>query len=173
MTGPGRSPSSPWAPSVHGSPREGRTQQGFHPSVSPSMQGGSLSDRPNSNYFGIAVDNTSNPPTSTPGPHVQKNWGAYARPQSSLPSPKLQLYSHESVSEGLVNLLRSETDTDKGRRESALQSRRPSQDNNPNSRNLESKQWSQVYFGGNKLADVRKYAIASSASIGKCLMLET
>jgi protein-tyrosine phosphatase len=100
MTGPGRSPSSPWVQSA-----QGRASQPFHPGLSPSqtsMQ--SSAERPSPNYFGITVENSSNPF------------------QCSLPSPKMQLYSQESVSEGLSNLLRSESDVDKGRRESALQS---------------------------------------------------
>ncbi|KAJ6140464.1 hypothetical protein N7470_010260 [Penicillium chermesinum] len=116
------------------------------------MQSGSISERPSSNYFGITVENTSNPPTSTPGPHAQKNWGQYSRAQSTLPSPKLQLYSQESVSEGLVNLLRSESDTDKDRRESAVK-RDPSQDGSSDTKNGESTQWAQLHFGGNKPAD--------------------
>lgn len=93
-----------------------------HPSFPATA---SLSERPSPNYFGLAVDSSSNPPTSNPGSHVQKNWSSLNCNQSSLPSPKLHLYSQESVSEGLVNLLRSESDIDKGRRESVLQ-RRPS-----------------------------------------------
>lgn len=122
MTGPGRSPSSPWVQSAQGCPRD-RTAQPFHPTLSPSNTGmQSSGERPGHNYFGIAVDNSNLSPSS-PGLHTQKNWGSLPRAQSTLPSPKPQLYSQESVSEGLVNLLRTESKSDKGRRESALQSR--------------------------------------------------
>lgn len=86
-------------------------------------------ERPSPNYFGITVDNSSNPPTSNPGPHTQKNWGSFP---SSIPSPKLQLFSQESVSEGLENLLRSESEADKGRRESAQLSFSTSADSRAN-----------------------------------------
>ncbi|KAJ6104211.1 hypothetical protein N7523_010531 [Penicillium sp. IBT 18751x] len=120
MTG-GRSPSSPWVQSAQGSSRD-RTAP-FHPTLSPSNSGmQSSGERPSPNYFGIAVDN-SNPSTSSPGLHTQKNWGSLPRAHSALPSPKLHLYSQESVSEGLVNLLRTESKVDKGRRESAFQGR--------------------------------------------------
>ncbi|KAJ5580117.1 uncharacterized protein N7459_006102 [Penicillium hispanicum] len=129
MTGPGQSPSSPWIQATQGYPHDGRPAQAFQPALSLSTSGlqssSSFSERPSPNYFGIAVENSSNPPTSNPGPHTQRNWGSQPRAQSSLPSPKLQLYSQESVSEGLVNLLRSESETDKGRRESALQGHAP------------------------------------------------
>lgn len=130
MTGPGRSPSSPWgAQGSQGYSHDTMTASSFHPMLSPSHPSfpatASLSERTSPNYFGLAVDSSSNPPTSNSGPHVQKNWSSLNCNQSSLPSPKLHLYSQESVSEGLVNLLRSESDIDKGRRESVLQ-RRPS-----------------------------------------------
>jgi protein-tyrosine phosphatase len=114
MTGPGRSPSSPWVQSA-----QGRANQPFHPGLSPSQTSmHSSSERPSPNYFGIMVDHSSNPPTSNPGTHTQKNWASF---QTSLPSPKLQFYGQEPVSEGLSTLLRSESEADKGWRESALQ----------------------------------------------------
>lgn len=108
----GQSPSSPWVQST-----QARANQPFHPGLSP-QQGSmhSSSERPSPSYFGITVDRSSNPPTSNPGSHTQKNWGSFL---SSLPSPKLQLCSQESVSEGLETLLRTESEVDKGRRESA------------------------------------------------------
>ncbi|KAJ5929692.1 hypothetical protein N7454_006642 [Penicillium verhagenii] len=136
MTGPGRSPSSPWVQTVQpvqpvqGGSRDFSNSQSFHPTLSPSATGmrsnSSIAEMSGSpNYFGMTVErHSTNPPTSNPGPHAQKNWGAgpFPHPQATLPSPtKLQLYSQESVSEGLVNLLRSESESDKGRRESALQ----------------------------------------------------
>lgn len=115
MTGPGRSPSSPWVQSA-----QGRANQPFHSGLSPSQTSmHTSSERPSPNYFGITVDHSSNPLTSNPGPHTQRNWASF---QSSLPSPKLQLYGEEPVSEGLSTLLRSESEVDKGRRESAMQS---------------------------------------------------
>lgn len=120
MTG-GRSPSSPWVQSAQGCSRDRPAP--FHPTLSPSNTGmQSSGERPSPNYFGIAVDN-SNPSTSSPGLHTHKNWGSLPRAHSALPSPKLHLYPHESVSEGLVNLLRTESKADKGRRESAFQGR--------------------------------------------------
>ncbi|KAF3387057.1 Tyrosine-protein phosphatase 1 [Penicillium rolfsii] len=115
MTGPGRSPSSPWVQSA-----QGRTSQPFHTGLSPSqttMQ--TSSERHSPNYFGITVEHSSNSPTSNSGAHTQKNWASF---QSSLPSPKLQLYAQQPVSEGLSTILRSESEVDKGRRESTLQS---------------------------------------------------
>ena len=136
MTGPGHSPTSPWVQATQGYPHGVRTTNPFHPALSPSNNGphstSSLSERPSPNYFGIAVEHSSNPPTSNPGLHTQKNWNALPRAQSSLPSPKLQLYSQESVSEGLVNLLKSESETDKGRRESALRGLASSFEPHPN-----------------------------------------
>ncbi|KAJ5090426.1 hypothetical protein N7532_009110 [Penicillium argentinense] len=123
MTGPGRSPSSPWAQAPQGYSHDNRTASSFHPVLSPSQTGLPLtsSEQPSPNYFGLNVENSSNPLNSNPGLHTQKNWGSGPSPQSSLPSPKLQYYSQASVSDGLVNLLRSESDIEKGRRESALQ----------------------------------------------------
>ena len=129
MTGPGHSPSSSWVQSAHR--RDGSAVQAVHfptghPGLSPSNPGilsaGSYADQ-SPNYFGIRVENSCNPPTSSPGPHVQKNWGSLPLTQSSLPSPKLQLYSQNPVSEGLVNLLKTESEADKRRRESAIQHR--------------------------------------------------
>lgn len=125
MTGLGQSPSSPWVQSA-----QVRASQSFHPGLSP--QQGSMpsnSDLPSPNYFGITVDCSSNPPMSNPGTHTQKNWGSFL---SSLPSPKLQLCSQESVSEGLKTLLRTESEVDKSRRESAQLSFSASADSRAN-----------------------------------------
>lgn len=120
MTGPGRSPSSPFVQSAHGHFFENRTTQTFG---LPSSNAGSslLPEQTSPNYFGIAVQNSHDSPNSNLGQHAQKNRGSLSRAQSSLPSPKLQLYSQESVSEGLANLLKTESDLDKGRRETAFQ----------------------------------------------------
>ncbi|KAJ5731052.1 uncharacterized protein N7483_005560 [Penicillium malachiteum] len=125
MTGPGSSsPSSPWVHTPQGGVRDGRTPHSFHPTLSPATTGihsSAVAERASPNYFGITVGHSSNSPNSNPGPHAQKNWGPFP-PSQSLPSPtKLQLYSQESMSEGLINLLRAESEIDKGRRESALQ----------------------------------------------------
>ncbi|OQE22378.1 hypothetical protein PENSTE_c010G02900 [Penicillium steckii] len=130
MTGPGRSPSFPWPQgNTQGYAQDNRAATAIHPMMSPSHSAypatASIPDHSSPNYFGLAVDNSSNPPTSNTGPHVQKNWATASHSQTSLPSPKYQLYSQDTVSEGLVNLLRSESDHDKGRRESVTQ-RRPS-----------------------------------------------
>lgn len=123
MTGPGHSPSSSWVQSAHH--RDGGATQALHfPGLSPSNPGilsaGAYADQ-SPNYFGITVENSSIPPTSSPGPHTQKGRGSFT--QSSLPSPKLQLYSQNPVSESLVNLLKTESETDKRRRESVIQHR--------------------------------------------------
>ncbi|KAJ5632232.1 hypothetical protein N7490_008571 [Penicillium lividum] len=158
MTGPGQSPSSPWVQPVQpmqGASRDNRNPQSFHPTLSPSPTGGRsngpISEMHSPNYFGIIEHSSSNPPTSNSGPHVQKNWapGSFTHTQASLPSPsKLQLYSQESVSEGLVNLLRSESATDKGRRESALQGY-PTGSDQSRERGEMSLSWSQGFPGGN------------------------
>lgn len=129
MTGPGHSPSSSWVPSAHR--RDGSATQALHfptehPGFSPSNPGilsaGSYVDQ-SPNYFGIMVENSSNPQTSSPGPHTQKSWGSLPPTQPSLPSPKLQLHPQNTVSEGLVNLLKTESETDKSRRESVTRHR--------------------------------------------------
>jgi protein-tyrosine phosphatase len=112
MTGPGRSSSSPWVQSTQGVPRDGVTQP-FHPSMSPNT-----SERPSPNYFGMAVP-TSNSQTSNPGLSPQKSWGASSHAQS-LPSPKVQVYPKDSVSTGLVNMLKTEPEANRRRRESTF-----------------------------------------------------
>lgn len=116
MTGPGRSPTSPLVQSAPGRSCDGRTT---HPFGLPSANAGNEQTTPN--YFGITVQNAHDSPNPNLGQHAQKNWGSVSHAQESLPSPKLQLYSQESVSEGLANLLKAESDSEKGRRESAFQ----------------------------------------------------
>ncbi|KAJ5895468.1 hypothetical protein N7495_007159 [Penicillium taxi] len=125
MTGPRRSPTSPWVQTAQGYSHDVKTTQPYHPipSSTAAMHHNMLSGS-SPNYFGLSVDNTSNPPSSNPGPHAQKNWGAFSKAQSTLPSPKLQLYPEASVSEGLASLLRTESQSDKSRHESALQDHR-------------------------------------------------
>lgn len=118
MTGPGRSPSSPLVQSAHGHSFDGRTTQTFRTGLPPSN---TSAEQTSSNYFGITVQNAHDSPSSNAGQRAQKNRGSLSRAHSSLPSPKMQLYSHESVSEGLANLLKTESDRDKGRRETAFQ----------------------------------------------------
>jgi hypothetical protein len=128
MTGPGHSPSSSWVQSAHR--RDGSAtalqfstgQPGLSPSNPGILSAGSYADQ-SPNYFGIAVENSSIPPSSSPGPHTQKGWGSLPLTQSSLPSPKLQLYPQNPVSESLVNLLKTESETDKRRRESVIHHR--------------------------------------------------
>lgn len=158
MTGPGRSPSSTWVQTTQAGSRDGRNSQSFHSALSPSATGmhssSYVSERPSPNYFGITVGNSSNPPTSNPGPHTQKNWGSFTPSQQSLPSPtKLQLYSQESMSEGLANLLRSESASDRGRRESALQGHPSNGGQIQGTENAIN--WSQGYSGGSS-AQYRK-----------------
>lgn len=112
MTGPGRSPSSPWVQSTQGGHRDGVTQS-FRPSMSPNT-----SERPSPNYFGMAAP-SSNSQTSNPGVSPQKNWGVSPHAHS-LPSPKLQVYPMESVSTGLVNILKTEPEANRRRRESTF-----------------------------------------------------
>lgn len=118
MTGSGRSPSSPMVQSAHGHSFDDRGTQTLHPGL-PSSN--AVFEQASPNYFGITVQNAHDSPNSNQGQHVQKNWSSLSRVQSSLPSPKLQLYSQESVSEGLANLLKTESGLDKGRRETAFQ----------------------------------------------------
>lgn len=125
MTGPGRSPSSSWVQSEQGQNLDGKGMQSFRPGVSPSNAGmqtsNSFFEQSGPNYFGITVENSHDSPNSNFGPHAQQNWGSLQRAQSSLPSPNLQLYSQESVSEGLANLLKTESELDKERRQTAFQ----------------------------------------------------
>ncbi|KAJ6062581.1 uncharacterized protein N7446_006701 [Penicillium canescens] len=112
MTGPGRSPSSPWVQSTQGGHRDGVTQS-FRPSISPNTL-----ERPSPNYFGMAAP-SSNSQTSNPGVSPQKSWGVSPHTHS-LPSPKLQVYQKESVSTGLMNILKTEPEANRRRRESAF-----------------------------------------------------
>lgn len=127
MTGPRRSPSSPLVQTEQGHNLDGKAIQAMRSGPSPSNVGmpasSSLFEHSSPNYFGLAVENAHDSHNFNTGPHTQKNWGSLPRAQSSLPSPKLQLYSQESVSEGLANLLKTESDLDKGRRQTAFQSR--------------------------------------------------
>ncbi|KAH8690971.1 protein-tyrosine phosphatase-like protein [Talaromyces proteolyticus] len=56
------------------------------------------------NYFGIVVDNSSNPPGSSPGPYTKKNWDALAQASSSLPSPRQQAVSPNMSQKRLFEL---------------------------------------------------------------------
>lgn len=122
MTGPGRSPSSPWVQSAQGGHHDGGVTQSFQPTMSPSatgmMSSAGFTDRSSPNYFGMAVQ-SPNQQTSNPGLSMQKNWGTLPLPQP-VPSPKLPVFSQESVSAGLKNLLKTESETSRLRRESAL-----------------------------------------------------
>ncbi|KAJ5096248.1 hypothetical protein NUU61_005604 [Penicillium alfredii] len=126
MTGPGHPSSSPWVQSAQGAHCDsGATHSLFHSRMSPSNTGllssSSVAERPSPNYFGIAVENPGNPPTSSPGLHTQKNWGSLSRTQSSIPSPEPRWYPQESVPEGLANRLKSESESNKERRDSGSQ----------------------------------------------------
>ncbi|KAJ5273958.1 hypothetical protein N7478_009083 [Penicillium angulare] len=160
MTGPGRSPSSPWGQATQTLTLENPSPQPFHnarPSPTNGMHSVSnASDKPSPNYFGIAVGHSHNSPNSNPGFHTQKNWSSF-QPAQSLPSPtKLQLYSQESMSEGLVNLLRTESDLDKDRRESLGYSSNGNQ--SPEKLNVAS--WSHG-FSGPLSSPNRKSSLAS------------
>ncbi|OQE13924.1 hypothetical protein PENFLA_c042G00893 [Penicillium flavigenum] len=123
MTGPGRSPSSPWVQSAQGGHHDGGVTQSFQSTMSPSttgmMSSAAFTERSSPNYFGMAVQGPNNQQTSNPGLSMQKNWGTLPHTQP-LPSPKLPMFSQESVSAGLKNLLKTETETSRIRRESAL-----------------------------------------------------
>lgn len=123
MTGPGRSPSSPWVQSAQGGHHDGGVTQSFQSTMSPSttgmMSSAAFTERSSPNYFGMAVQNPNNQQTSNPGLSMQKNWGTLPHTQP-LPSPKLPVFSQESVSAGLKNLLKTEPETSRIRRESAL-----------------------------------------------------
>lgn len=58
------------------------------------------------NYFGIVVDNSSNPPGSTPGPYTKRNWDALAQ-ASSLPSPAPQPVSPDPAQKRFFQLAAS------------------------------------------------------------------
>ncbi|KAJ5373716.1 hypothetical protein N7517_005722 [Penicillium concentricum] len=122
MTGPGRSPSSPWVQSAQGGHHDGVTQS-FQSAMSPSttgmMSSAAFAERSSPNYFGMTVQNPNNQQTSNPGLSMQKNWGTLPNTQP-LPSPKLPVFSQETVSAGLKNLLKTEPETSRIRRESAL-----------------------------------------------------
>ncbi|KAJ5338763.1 hypothetical protein N7452_005491 [Penicillium brevicompactum] len=115
MTGP-RSPSSPWvqSPQIH---RDGA--QSFQPSKSPSHAGmmSNPLDRPSPNYFGMSSHTTANHQTSNTSP-VQKNWGS--SPPQSFQSPMVHVHPQELVSAGLVNMLKTEPETNRIRRESTF-----------------------------------------------------
>lgn len=115
MTGP-RSPSSPWvqSPQAH---RDGA--QSFQLTKSPSHAGvmSNPLDRPSPNYFGMSSHNPGNQQTSTTS-LVQKNWGS-SPPQSSH-SPMVHVHPQELVSAGLVNMLKTEPETSRIRRESTF-----------------------------------------------------
>lgn len=84
--------------------------------------GGCASEQHSPNYFGITVENPSHLPTSNPGPYTQKSWDTLPSAQSSLPSPKLHSFPPNPASGDLLNLLKTESKTGHGRRESAFQS---------------------------------------------------
>ncbi|KAJ5480976.1 hypothetical protein N7539_006870 [Penicillium diatomitis] len=117
MTGPGRTPPSPW---VQNAPsRSGQGFHGSHSGLSPSqtsVQSGS--ERSSPNYFGITVDRPNNHPGSNSGSQGQKTWASFS---SSHVSPKLHLSSPESASAGLSTILKAEPEEGKGWRGSTLQ----------------------------------------------------
>ena len=123
MTGPERSPSSPWVQSAQGGHHDGGVTQSFQSTMSPSttgmMSSAAFTEKSSPNYFGMAVQSPNNQQISNPGLSMQKNWGTLPHTQP-LPSPKLPMFSQESVSAGLKNLLKTETETSRIRRESAL-----------------------------------------------------
>lgn len=123
MTGPGRSPSSPWVQSAQSGHHDGGVTQSFHSTMSPSttgmMSSAAFTERSSPNYFGMAVQSPNNQQTSNPGLPMQKNWSTLPHTQP-LPSPKLPTFSQESVSAGLKDLLKTETETSRIRRESAF-----------------------------------------------------
>lgn len=122
MTGPGRSPSSPWVQSPQGGHYDAVTQS-FQSTISPShagmMSNAAFTDRSSPNYFGMATHNPSNQQTSNPGLSTQKNWGTSPHTQS-VHSPKVRLHPQELVSAGLMNMLKTEPETSRIRRESAF-----------------------------------------------------
>ncbi|KAL1963298.1 hypothetical protein VTN77DRAFT_8521 [Rasamsonia byssochlamydoides] len=61
------------------------------------------------NYFGIVVDNSSNPPDSNQGPYTKKNWDALSQTHSSVPSPSDQALSPNSVLKQLLQPKRSDS----------------------------------------------------------------
>jgi hypothetical protein len=59
------------------------------------------------NYFGIVVDDSSNPPDSNPGPYTKKNWDDLSHAHSSVPSPRHQNISPDPVLKQLLQPKRS------------------------------------------------------------------
>ncbi|OKL61980.1 hypothetical protein UA08_02682 [Talaromyces atroroseus] len=70
---------------------------------------GSGGSATSTNYFGLPVDNTSNPPGSNPGPHTKRNWDTLTQPYSSLPSPRLHRVSPNPVQKHILSLVGSES----------------------------------------------------------------
>lgn len=61
------------------------------------------------NYFGIVVDNSINPPDSSPGPYTKKNWDALSQTHSSVPSPRHQTQSPNPVLKQILQPKRSDS----------------------------------------------------------------
>lgn len=145
MTGPGRSPSSPWVQSPQAQ-RDGT--QTFQLGLSPSHTGlmPNALDRSSANYFGMATHNPSNQQISHPGLSTQKNWGPSPHHQSTH-SPKVHVHPQEFVSAGLVNMLKSEPETSRIRRESTFTESSPSSSTSPGSKPSPSRPLGSFSFG--------------------------
>jgi tyrosine-protein phosphatase 2/3 len=71
--------------------------------------GGSGGSATSANYFGLPMDNTSNPPGSNPGPHTKRNWDTLTQPYSSVPSPRLHRVSPNPAQKHILSLVRSDS----------------------------------------------------------------
>lgn len=114
MTGPARSPSSPWVQNAQGG-HDGGVTQSFQSTMSPSNSGtipsATFTESSSPNYFGMAAPQPS-------GLSTQKTWSTLSQTQP-LPSPKFP-GKKDSVSAGLMNKPKTEPETNRLRREPTL-----------------------------------------------------
>lgn len=127
MTGLGRSPSS-WVQSPQGRDRT----QPFELGISPAHSGMTSNsfDHSSPNYFGMATHNGNQ--TSNPGLPTQKSW-PMSQPQSAH-TPKVHVHPQELVSKNLVNMLKTEPEASRIRRESTFNEPFRSNNTNPGSK---------------------------------------
>lgn len=63
------------------------------------------------NYFSIVVNNSINPPDSSPGPYTKKNWDALSQTHSSVSTPRHQTLSPNPVLKQILQPKRSDSRT--------------------------------------------------------------
>jgi hypothetical protein len=117
MTGPGRSPSSPWVQNAQGGHHDGGVTQSFQSTMSPPnmgmMSNAAFTELSSPNYFGMAVQDSNNQQSSHLGTSAHKHWGTLSNTQR-LPSAKPHECPQEPVPAGLMNLLQNEPETNRG-----------------------------------------------------------